>query len=359
MIKSTHSGQKLRITEKTLEKLTPENDVLATRDWIKILAAYREPDLTRSIYEIIITVAGFIALWIGAWWAYKISYWLMLLVAIPAGLMLVRLFLIQHDCGHGAFFRSRATNNWVGRILGTVTLTPYAVWQFTHAAHHSSSGNLGRRDLGEIATLTVAEYKNLSPFRKFLYRLYRNPLVMFGLGPSYIFFLQNRLPVGLMRSGKSPWISAMGTNLAIIAIFAAMMWLVGSTTFLMIHIPIVVIAATSGVWLFYIQHQFEDTYWAQEQDWNHQQAAFYGSSHYDLPAILQWATANIGIHHIHHLYSRIPFYRLSHILRDHPELSTVRRLTFWESLDCLRMRLWDENSKQLVSFREARRLAPA
>jgi omega-6 fatty acid desaturase (delta-12 desaturase) len=300
------------------------------------------------------TAVPFVLLWALAWAALSVSYWLTLAIAVPAAGFLVRLFMIQHDCGHGAFFRKRTTNDWVGRIIGVVTLTPYDVWRRNHAIHHASSGNLDERGTGDIETLTVREYRALPGWRKLAYRLYRNPIVMFGIGPGYLFLLQHRIPVGLMTAGWQYWASAFATNLGIAAIILAMIWLVGIEPFLLVHLPIVLLASSIGVWLFYVQHQFEETHWDGASDWNVHDAALYGSSHYDLPGVLRWFTANIGVHHVHHLLSRIPYYRLPQVLADFPELANVRRVTLWESFKCVRLRLWDENKRRLVSFREAR-----
>jgi acyl-lipid omega-6 desaturase (Delta-12 desaturase) len=300
--------------------------------------------------------AGALALsWFLMWKALDVGYWLCLLLAVPTAGFLMRLFMIQHDCGHGAFFRYRLANDWLGRALGVLTLTPYDFWRRTHALHHANSGNLERRGIGDIETLTVREYLALSRLRRLGYRLYRHPLVMFGLGPAYLFILQYRLPVGLMRGGWVPWLSTMATNVAIAIIVAAMMWLVGIGPFLLVHLPITLLGASAGVWLFYVQHQFEDTFWAESRAWNLHEAALHGSSYYDLPTILRWFTANIGVHHVHHLCSKIPYYRLPSVLRDYPELGRVGRLTLGESLRCVRLVLWDESRQRLISFREMRR----
>jgi omega-6 fatty acid desaturase (delta-12 desaturase) len=287
------------------------------------------------------------------------GYWLSLILAVPAAGFLVRLFMIQHDCGHGAFFRRRAANDWVGRVIGALTLTPYDVWRRSHAIHHASSGNLEHRGIGDINTLTVREYLALSRWRRLGYRFYRNPIVMFGLGPAYLFVVQHRLPIGSMRCGWQPWLSTMATNGGIALTIVSMMWLVGVGPFLLVHLPITLLAASIGVWLFYVQHQFEDTFWAEDPAWTLHEAALHGSSHYDLPGILRWFTANIGVHHVHHLCSRIPYYRLPHVLRDYPELGAVGRLTLAQSLSCVRLVLWDENRGRLISFHDLRRLAHA
>ena len=328
-------------------------------NWSRTLARYRNPSAVRSLIEIGITVGPFVALWAATWLGVHFGYWISLVLAVPAAGFLVRLFMIQHDCGHGSFFRSQALNDWIGRVLGVLTFTPYDFWRHTHAVHHASSGNLSRRGMGDIDTLTVREYLALPWYGRLRYRLYRHPLVMFGVGPIYMFVLQHRLPVGLMREGWRPWLSTMLTNLGIAAIAAVLIYFMGLKALLFVHLPIIVLAAAAGVWLFYVQHQFEDTLWDENSSWNRHEAALHGSSHYDLPVVLRWLTANIGVHHVHHLSSGIPFYRLRDVLRDHPELGSVGRLTLTQSLGCIRLVLWDESSRRLVSFREVRALQPA
>lgn len=324
------------------------------RTIMRALSAYRTPSITRSIIELLVTLIPFALLWTLSWAALSAGYWLSLLITIPAAGFLVRLFMIKHDCSHGAFFSSKATNECVGRVIGVLNLTPFDFWRHTHRHHHAHSGNLDRPRIGGIDTLTVEEFRALTRNQKQRYRFYRHPLVLFAIGPAYLFLLDNRLPVGFMRAGWMPWLSTMSTNVAILVIVATMMWLVGIGPFLMVQLPITLLAATIGVWLFYVQHQFEDTYWAHESNWTLQQAALHGSSYYELPGILRWFTANIGFHHIHHLSSRIPFYRLPEVLRDYPELREVGRLTLWQSFASVRLALWDEDKRRLVSFREAK-----
>jgi omega-6 fatty acid desaturase (delta-12 desaturase) len=339
-----------------------EPNLGVTRDgraWSQVLADYREPSSVRSILEIVVTVLPLVVLWFLMWASLDVGYWLCLLLSVPAAGFLVRLFMIQHDCGHGAFFRQRVVNAWVGRVIGVVTLTPYDYWRRTHAIHHASSGNLDRRGIGDIDMLTVREYLALPRWHRFRYRLYRHPLVMFGIGPLYNFVLRQRLPLGLMRGGWQPWLSTMATNIAVAIVVATMIWLVGVGPFLLVHLPITFLGASIGVWLFYVQHQFEDTFWDHDENWNFHEAALRGSSHYDLPPVLRWFTANIGVHHVHHLCSRIPYYRLPRVLRDHPQLATVGRLTLLESLQCLRMALWNEEQRRGISFREMRAIARA
>lgn len=322
----------------------------AARAWVQILAPYRRPSNGRAIVEIVITIVPLFALWVLMWATLDLGYWLVLPLTIPAAGFLVRLFLIQHDCGHGSFFRQRWANDWTGRILGILTFTPYDFWRRTHAMHHASSGNLDRRGFGDIDTLTVAEYRARSVWGRLRYRLYRHPLIMFGIGPAYLFILQFRLPVGMMRGGWKPWASTMATNLVIFLIVGVLVWLIGIKAFLLIHLPILLLASSAGVWLFYVQHQFEDTTWEDRSEWDFHHAAMHGSSHYDLPAFLCWFTANIGIHHVHHLCSRIPYYRLPSVLREHPELRDINRLSLLESFGCVRLVLWDETRRCLVPF---------
>lgn len=304
--------------------------------------------------ELALTAVPFLLLWLLIYAALKEGHYWGLLLALPAGGFLLRLFLIQHDCGHGAFFRRRATNDWVGRILGVITFTPYEAWRRSHGLHHASTGNLSARGIGDIDTLTVAEFRALGPVRRVCYRLYRHPLILFGLGPAYVFLLRHRLPTGSIRSGWGPWLSALGTNAGIAAAAGGLCWLIGPWLFLIVHLPITLVAATGGFWFFYVQHQFEHTTWERGEDWSFEEAALHGSSHYQLPAVLRWVSANVGIHHVHHLASRIPFYRLAEVLRDLPALADTGRVTISDSFRAVRLALWDEERRQLVSFAEAR-----
>jgi len=328
------------------------------RQWTRTLACYREPSHLQSVFEILVTLLPFVGLWALAWAMIQFGHWeLSLLLTIPAAGFLLRLFMIQHDCGHSAFFRHRLANDWVGRIIGVLTLTPYDTWRRDHAVHHATSGNLDRRGIGDIDTLTVREYLSRSRLGRLRYRLYRNPLVLFGLGPTYHFLLRQRLPADLKCRRWRPWLSPMATNAAILVAAAGIIWLIGLEAFLLVQIPITLLAASLGVWLFYVQHQFEETTWDDGRSWNLHETALHGSSHYDLPSILRWFTANIGVHHVHHLCSRIPFYRLPQVLRDYPELGNIGRLTLLESLRCVRLVLWDEQQQRLVSFRDVRQAA--
>lgn len=340
-----------------MREKTQQVSIKDARDWVKVLSNYREPSDSRSYFELGVSLIPFIGLWLLACWVVQYSYFAAFLVSAFNGLFLLRLFCIQHDCGHGAFFGNRKVADWIGRGLGVMTLTPYDVWRRTHSLHHSHSGDLGHRGIGDVMTLTTEEYHQRTKFGRLLYRAYRHPVVLFGLGPTYLFFLQNRLPLGL--EGKKYWVSAMGTNLAIAVILAIIVRFGGLQALFLVFVPTSLIAASIGVWLFYVQHQFETTHWEQSPDWKLHEAALHGSSHYALPPILRWFSANIGVHHVHHLYSRIPFYRLPEVLRDHKELVECSRLTIRQSLRCASLDLWDEKTRKLVSFAEARLLKPA
>jgi len=324
--------------------------------WRRTLSRYRTPNAARSAYELAITAIPFVAAWFLMYWALSHGHvWLYALLLVPAAGLLIRLFLIQHDCGHRAFFASRRVNDWVGRVLSVFTVTPYDHWRYTHSIHHATSGNLSKRGVGDVDTITVAEYEARSRWTRLRYRAYRHPIVMFGIGPFFLFVLQNRFPAGFTHSGWRPWLSTMATNVAVAAVAATLIWAVGPAAFFMIHAPILLLGAAAGVWLFYVQHQYDRTYWDYAGVWNVHEAALHGSSHYDLPPILKWFTANIGVHHVHHLSSQIPYYRLPRVLRDYPELRDMGRLTLWNSFKCVRLVLWDESSRRMISFKELRR----
>jgi omega-6 fatty acid desaturase (delta-12 desaturase) len=338
-----------RISENALE--------LDARGWAKALEKYKAANNLKAIREILLTVVPFAAIWAVMYQTLSYSYLLTALLALPAAGFLVRIFIIQHDCGHGSFLSNQTANRWLGRVLGILTITPYDYWQRSHAIHHASSGNLDHRGMGDIQTLTVEEYKSKSKFGRILYRVYRNPLVLFVIGPAYVFFLEQRLPIGMMKIGWKPWLSTMLTNMGIVFYSVLLIWLVGWKAFLAIQVPVTLLAASFGVWLFFVQHQFEETNWDYTPDWDRRESALHGSSHYDLPVVLRWLSGNIGIHHVHHLCSHIPFYRLTEVIKDFPELKEVSRITLWESFKCVKLALWDEKQYRLLSFRDA--LSPA
>jgi omega-6 fatty acid desaturase (delta-12 desaturase) len=319
-----------------------------------ILNRYRAPSLRRSLFQLLTTAGLFTAGWIAVLLAMRVGLWAGLLVAIPTGGLTIRLFIIQHDCGHGSFFRARWANDLVGFAIGVVTLMPYGYWRRTHAIHHKTSGDLDYRGFGDIDTLTVHEYFSRSRLGRLAYRLYRNPVVLLGLGPAYQFVLKHRLPLDAPLAWKREWTSVLLTNLALLTVVLAAWSTIGLTSFLMVQLPITLIAGSIGVFLFYVQHQFEDTYWRNHPEWDFHAAGLQGSSLLALPKVLQWFTANIGFHHIHHVNASIPNYRLPECYAKEPVFQHVTRITLWDGLKCLRLALWDEQQRKLVSFREAR-----
>lgn len=313
-------------------------------------------DVKRSLFQLATTGAAFIALLVIMGVASHDRYWLTLLLAIPAGGLLVRLFIIQHDCGHGSFFPSRAANNLLGRLLSVLTLTPYESWKRGHAAHHASAGNLDRRGQGDVDTLTVTEYRALAPLKRLLYRLYRSPFVMVLAGAPANFILLQRLPLGRSLRDRTSRRSILALDLVLLAI-AGLTWAtIGLLPFIAIYLPVIVVASWAGNWLFYVQHQFERTSWERDANWNFHVAALAGSSYFKLPPILQWFSGNIGLHHVHHLSSRIPNYRLQACLDAAPELEgIVRLISLRESFGCWRLALWDERRRSLVGFSDLKR----
>jgi len=326
---------------------------MVSKRMIHSLAAFREPNEPRSWWELAITVTPLIIVFGGILFAVSLGHYVALALTPLAGLLLLRSFIIQHDCGHGSFMSSKSRNDWIGRGIGVLTLTPYDCWRRSHALHHAGTGNLDARGFGDVDTLTVREFRALSPLGRFGYRLYRHPIVLLGFGPAYLFLLRHRLPIGLMRAGWTYWISAMATNAVTAGILALLIWQFGFVPTVLVFLPTLLIAATTGVWLFYIQHQFEDAHWEYQDNWSFQEAALQGSSYLHLPLPFRWFTANIGIHHIHHLMSRIPFYRLKEALDAHPELANVNRLSAAQTLRPFFLTLWDEDRRKLVRFRDS------
>ena len=333
---------------------TAEQESPATQsiDWNAMLAPYRRPVMWKSLFQLVTTAALLAAFWFAMLWSLDVGYWLTLLLAVPAAFMVVRLFMLQHDCGHGAFFKSQRLNNLVGTMLGVFTLVPYDYWRKTHAIHHATSGNLDLRSLGDIDTLTVKEYLSRSKAKRIMYRLYRHPAVMLLIGPAWQFILKHRLPLDIPRNWKREAISVQVTNLMLAGLLVAMCMVVGVKEFFLLQLPITLIAGSIGVYLFYVQHQYEDTYWRYRESWNYFAAGLEGASHLIMPKPLQWLTANIGLHHIHHVSSRIPNYNLQRCYDAHPELRDVTKLTLWQSIKTLRLTLWDEDDRKLVGFRD-------
>ncbi|MEO5772726.1 MAG: fatty acid desaturase [Sphingomicrobium sp.] len=322
----------------------------------KRFKAYRA-DTKQGVRQLATTATAFVALLVVMVAVSRDRYWLTLLLAIPAGGFLVRLFIIQHDCGHRSFFRSRAANDFLGRTLSVLTLTPYENWRQGHAAHHASTGNLDRRGRGDVETWTVAEYEAASRAKKLLYRLYRNAWFNVGVGGPINFILLQRLPLGRALRDRTSRRSIMTLNLSIFLVFGLACALFGVLPVLGSYVPVIIVASWAGNWLFHVQHQFDESRWERDGDWGFHAASLSGSSYFKLPPILQWFSGNIGMHHVHHLCSQVPNYLLPACLKAAPELNRIAKVvTLRESLSCWRLALWDEQRRTMVSFRD---LSPA
>lgn len=323
------------------------------RAWASHCSRYRGGDDRRAMAQLIGTVSLLAVLFIIMIRMADISYVIILLLAVPAGGLLIRIFIIQHDCGHGSFFKSRAANDQLGRMLSVLTLAPYGLWRREHATHHKGSGNLDCRGVGDIETLTVEEYKARNFFGRANYRIYRNPIFLFGIGVPTYFLLIQRLPWFHGEPAREAWKSVAGLNAALLLLYGCVGWFLGYLVLLLVTLPMVVVAASVGGWLFFMQHQFEHTYWARYPEWDFHTAAVLGSSYYDLPRIFQWFTGNIGLHHIHHLNSMIPNYKLQECLDSLPELRNLNRISLWHGFSCVSLVLWCERKRRLVTFKEA------
>ena len=326
------------------------------KEWVKSLARFSIPDARKSLWQLANSLIPYLALWGLMIYSMHISYWLVLALAVPAAGFMVRLFIIFHDCGHGAFFKSARANTVVGYITGILTLTPYHQWRYQHALHHGTAGNLDRRGLGDVWTMTVEEYRNASRWTRFTYRIYRHPFFMLVFGPLFMFIIVNRLPNRNQKRREK--LSVLYTNLALLAVIIAFSLAFGLKTFLLIQLPVLLMAGSAGIWLFYVQHQFEDVYWERGDRWDFVAAAIEGSSFYKLPKLLQWFSGNIGFHHIHHLNSRIPNYRLAECQNEVEVFQQVKPITLKTSLASLRYRLYDERTKRLVDFRALKQTQP-
>lgn len=318
----------------------------------QLCARFATPSLGRALWQLTNTLPAFALLWAAMAWSVHAgwNYGWTLLLALPAAGLYVRLFIIQHDCGHGSYFAGRRANEWVGACLGLITLFPFGYWKKTHAVHHGTSGNLDRREFGDVRTLTLKEYQARSRWGRLGYRFYRSMPVLLGLGPTYQFVIKHRVPFDLPLAWKKEWASVLLNNLMLLIAVAVCGLTFGWYTLLLVHLPVVVVAGALGVWLFYVQHIFEHAYWSRQKNWDSNQAAVSGSSYYDLPRVLHWFTGNIGYHHIHHLAPRIPNYRLRDAFESNALLQLAPRLTLRTSLECARMKLWDEDGGRMVGF---------
>jgi omega-6 fatty acid desaturase (delta-12 desaturase) len=324
-----------------------------------MLEPYWGADTRRSVQQLLTSAIPFFVCWYAMLRSLEVSYALTLLLALPTAGFMMRLFMIQHDCGHGSFFKSRWARDAVGFAIGVLLLVPYQYWRKTHAYHHAHSGDLDFRGLGDVDTLTVREYLALPRGRRWAYRFYRNPLILFGVGPLFHFLVKHRYPWDIPRDWKQAWRSVWWTNFCLAVIVVTLGLTVGWQRFLLVQMPVTAVAGTLGVWLFYVQHQYEETYWYRHNDWDFFDAALYGSSHLVLPKPLQWMTANIGIHHVHHMSSRIPNYRLQECLDANPDLQVARQVKMKDTWKLMRLTLWDEESERLVGFGELKRLRRA
>ena len=334
----------METNNKTLNNSSPS--------WIEIVSRYNFSDPVRSWWQIANSVIPYFLLWVAMVWSLKVSYLLTLFLSVFAAGFMVRIFIIFHDCGHGSFFKSKLLSRIVGIITGLITFTPYDKWTHEHKEHHATVGNLDKRGVGDVKTLTIEEFLNLSPWKKFVYRFYRHPLFLLGIAPFLVFVFQNRLPKKNMSRKEHLYLHL--SNLALIALIILAMWGLGWKTYLLIQLPVLYIASVHGVWLFYVQHQYENVVWKRAQEWNYKEIALSGSSYFKLPKVLQWFTGNIGFHHIHHLSPKIPNYKLPVCYKENTVFQEVKPVTFFSSLKSLKLRLWDENKKQLVGFKALR-----
>ena len=327
--------------------MTIETDRSAVA-WRRAVDPFQHANKQRSAWQLVNTLIPYLVLWILMYRSLFISYWLTLALSVLAAGFMVRLFVIFHDCAHGSFFASQRANTAVGIFTGIITFTAYYDWRHSHAVHHATAGDLDRRGTGDILTMTVDEYLDAPWWKRLAYRVYRFPPVLLGIGPSFLFLIVQRFPIRV--AGQRERNSVLWTDLALLVIVVAAALTIGWQAYVLIQIPIMVIGGAAGVWLFYIQHQFEGVYWERHEKWDFEAAALQGSSFYKLPRILQWFSGNIGFHHIHHLSPRIPNYNLESCYNSSPLFQAVKSITLRSSLKSLNFRLWDERSRRLVGF---------
>jgi acyl-lipid omega-6 desaturase (Delta-12 desaturase) len=331
-----------------------DRDPVDKASWKSAVARYQRSSTGRALWQLVSTLVPYLLLWFVIYRALDVSLWLAILPAALAGAFLVRLFIIFHDCGHGSYFDSRRANDIVGFITGVLTFTPYDHWRWEHALHHSTAGHLDKRGIGDVWTMTVQEYLEASPARRCKYRLMRNPLVLLVLAPFYVFLISHRFasPKADRRRRRSVW----SMNLMFLGTAALLSWIFGLGPYLLIQATITLVAGAAGIWLFYVQHQFEGVYWERGESWDYTEAALRGSSFYKLPAVLQWFSGNIGFHHIHHLSPRIPNYNLQRCHEGEQLFRQVKPITLRSSLRCLALRFWDEQSRTLVGYARMRQI---
>ncbi|MHA0857348.1 Delta(5) desaturase DesA [Paenibacillus sp. CMAA1364] len=319
----------------------------------KKVAPYEKTEMKSSVRQLINTMVPLIAFWYAAYLSLSVSYVLTLVLAIVTSGFVIRTFIIFHDCTHQSFFKSKLANKIVGTITGVVALVPYEQWKYSHSMHHATSSNLDKRGTGDMWLLTVDEYAEASKSKRLMYRIYRNPLVMFGVGPIAVFLFQYRFNrKGAKRKER---INTYVVNISIVTLYALLIWAIGWQAFVMVQGPVFFVSGLLGIWLFYVQHQFEDSYFENEDEWDYVKAAVEGSSYYKLPKVLQWFTGNIGFHHVHHLNPKVPNYHLEKAHNNTPPLHNATTITLGTSLKSLNFRLWDEKNKVFVSFKEMKK----
>jgi omega-6 fatty acid desaturase (delta-12 desaturase) len=326
-----------------------------SREWVGVVKKYATPVLLKSIWQLINSLLPYIVLWYLAYLSLSISYLTTLGICILASGFLVRIFIIFHDCGHGSFFRNKKANRFIGTILGSLVFTPYDRWHQTHATHHATVGNLDKRGDGDVWTLTVEEFMALPKGRKRLYRVFRHPVVLFGIGPFFLFVLWFRFTKKVMDAKEKR--SIYICNLIMIIYVSGLILLMGWKAFLIIQLPVSYIATAAGVWLFYVQHQYTDVIWTRQDDWDYKTMAMEGSSYLRFPKILQWFSGNIGFHHIHHLSPMIPNYNLEKCQKENSMFDSIKPVTFIPSLKTMSLRLWDEKNGRIISFKQLRQQA--
>ncbi len=323
--------------------------------WRDIVARFQQPHAGRAIWQLVDTVGAYVAVWFLLYLALPVAWWLTVPLVVLAGGLLVRVFIIFHDCGHGSFFASRRANDFWGIVTGLLTFTPYYHWRGEHAIHHGNTGDLDQRGIGDVWTMTVREYLESSRWRQFSYRLSRNAIVLFVAAPLVMFLWLQRFPRAGVKS-RERW-SVWWMNLLVAGMVFGMGQIYGFVPYLLMQLGVLMVAGAAGVWLFYVQHQFEDAYWERGGEWNYERAALQGSSFFKLPRVLQWFSGNIGFHHVHHLSPRIPNYNLERCHASDPLFHEVRPMSFWAGMRTLGLKLWDESTKKLVGFRHLRRCA--